>query len=122
MARRKKSTFERLSSGPLNRKQRRDLGRRLASGDPGLTILHANAGGIDVGNESHFVAVPPDRDPNSVRETAGQEQAKSLTAKHRNAISKGQKSRWKKQRQPQSPMPPLPEQPEESIARKWTSY
>ena len=33
-------------------------------------------------------------------ETAGQEQAKSLTAKHRNAISKGQKSRWKKQRQP----------------------
>ena len=68
MARRKKSTFERLSSGPLNRKQRRDLGRRLASGDPGLTILHANAGGIDVGNESHFVAVPPDRDPNSVRE------------------------------------------------------
>jgi hypothetical protein len=49
-------------------------------------------------------------------ETAGQEQAKSLTAKHRNAISKGQKSRWKKPRQPQSPMPPLPAQPEESIA------
>ena len=29
----------------------------------GLTIVHPNAGGIDVGNESHFVAVPPDRDP-----------------------------------------------------------
>jgi hypothetical protein len=67
MARRKKSTFERLSSGPLNRKQRRDLGRRLVSDDPGLRIIHAN-GGIDVGNESHFVAVPPDRDPQPVRE------------------------------------------------------
>jgi hypothetical protein len=33
----------------------RDLGRRLASNDPGLTIVHPNAGGIDVGNESHSV-------------------------------------------------------------------
>jgi transposase len=68
MAKRKKSTFERLSSGAMNRKQRRDLGRRLAGNDPGLTIVHPNAGGIDVGNESHFVAVPPDRDPNPVQE------------------------------------------------------
>jgi hypothetical protein len=68
MAKRKKSTFERLSSGPLNRKQRRELGRRLVSDDPGLSIIHPNAGGIDVGNESHFVAVPPDRDEQSVRE------------------------------------------------------
>lgn len=52
----------------MNRKQRRDLGRRLAGNDPGLTIVHPNAGGIDVGNESHFVAVPPDRDPNPVQE------------------------------------------------------
>lgn len=52
----------------MNRKQRRDLGRRLASNDPGLTVVHPNAGGIDVGNESHFVAVPPDRDPNPVQE------------------------------------------------------
>ena len=52
----------------MNRKQRRDLGRRLASSDPGLTIVHSNAGGIDVGNESHFVAVPPDRDANAVQE------------------------------------------------------
>ena len=42
--------------------------RRLAGNDPGLTIVHPNAGGIDVGNESHFVAVPPDRDPNPVQE------------------------------------------------------
>jgi transposase len=68
MAKRKKSTFERLSSGSLNHKQRRELGRRLVSDDPGLTIIHPNAGGIDVGNESHFVAVPPDRDPQPVRE------------------------------------------------------
>ena len=52
----------------MNRQQRRDLGRRLAGNDPGLTIVHSNAGGIDVGNESHFVAVPPDRDPNPVQE------------------------------------------------------
>src|ERR1700691_5889474 len=68
MAKRKKSTFERLSSGGMNRKQRRNLARRLAGNDPGLTIIHSNAGGIDVGNESHFVAVPPDRDANPVQE------------------------------------------------------
>jgi transposase len=68
MARGKRSTFERLTSKRLNRKQRRDLGRRLANQDPGLTIVHGNAGGIDVGNESHFAAVPPDRDPNPVQE------------------------------------------------------
>ena len=65
---RKKSTFERLRRGELNRKQRRNLARRLAGNDPGLTIIHSNAGGIDVGNESHFVAVPPDRDANPVQE------------------------------------------------------
>src|SRR4029077_16860431 len=68
MAKRRMSTFERLESGRLNRKQRRELGRQGAVADPGLTIVHANAGGIDVGNESHYVAVPPDRDPNPVRE------------------------------------------------------
>ena len=68
MAKRKMSTFERLSTGRMNRAQRRELGRRVAASDPGLTIVHPNAGGIDVGNESHFVAVPPDRDANPVRE------------------------------------------------------
>ena len=48
MAKRKQSTFERLTKGPLNRKQRRELGRRLVSDDPGLRIVHPNAGGIDV--------------------------------------------------------------------------
>src|SRR5713101_9131803 len=68
MAKRKKSTFERLTNGPLNRKQRRELGRRLVSDDSGLRIIHPNAGGIDVGNESHFAAVPADRDAQPVQE------------------------------------------------------
>ena len=68
MTKRRMSTFERLESGRLNRKQRRVLERQVAAADPGLTIVHTNAGGIDVGNESHYVAVPSDRDPNPVRE------------------------------------------------------
>lgn len=63
MGKARQSTFERL-----NRRERRNLRRRLFSPDPGLTIVHPNAGGIDVGNESHFVAVPPDRDRCPVQE------------------------------------------------------
>jgi transposase len=33
-----------------------------------LTLTHPNAAGIDIGSASHFVAVPPDRDDNPVRE------------------------------------------------------
>jgi transposase len=51
----------------LNRKQRRELARRLQSADPGLDIIHPNAAGIDVGNSTHYVAVRPDRDPEPVR-------------------------------------------------------
>ena len=69
MARRKLSTFERLQRGErLNRKQRREVQRRLNLDDPGLDIIHRDAAGIDVGNESHFVAVPPDRDSQAIRE------------------------------------------------------
>jgi len=68
MTRRKQSTFQRLSLDRLNRRQRRDLGRRLESTDPGLSIVHSNAGGIDVGNEKHFVAVPANRDSSPVQE------------------------------------------------------
>jgi transposase len=66
---RKRSVFERLS-GPMNRKQRRELGRQLQLGtvDPGLTIVNPNAGAIDLGNGSHFVSVPSDRDTNPVQE------------------------------------------------------
>ena len=68
MAKTKLSTFERLTKGQLNRKQRKELGRRLFSANPGLEIVHPNAAGIDVGNQSHFVAVAPTCDPLPVRE------------------------------------------------------
>ncbi len=51
----------------LNRKQRKELRRRLRSEDPGLEVIHPHAAGIDVGNSTHYVAVRPDRDPESVR-------------------------------------------------------
>ena len=68
MANRKQSTFERLSSGHLNRQQRKELARKLTAEHPGLEIVNRNVAGIDVGNESHYVAVGPDRDPQPVRE------------------------------------------------------
>ena len=68
MAQRKKTTFQRLNEDRLNRKQRRELARKLSAEDPGLEIVHRNVAGIDVGNESHFVALPPGRDPQPVQE------------------------------------------------------
>jgi hypothetical protein len=32
-----------------------------------LEVIHPNAAGIDIGNESHYVAVPPARDSQPVR-------------------------------------------------------
>ena len=61
MAKRKMSTFERLHSGKLNRRRRKELQQRLGAENPGLEIVHPDAAGTDVGNASHFVAVPPDR-------------------------------------------------------------
>ena len=68
MTKHKLSTFERLWSGRLGRKERRELERRLKSADPRLPVIHADAAGIDVGNESHFVSVPEERDAQPVRE------------------------------------------------------
>ena len=34
----------------------------------GLEVAHPNAAGIDIASASHFVAVPPDRDDEPVRE------------------------------------------------------
>lgn len=62
----KESAYERLKRG--NRKQRKDLQRQLYAENPGLDVVHPNAAGIDIGNESHFVAVPPGRDAEPVRE------------------------------------------------------
>jgi len=50
-----------------NRKEKKEWTRRLQSEDPGLEVVHPHAAGIDVGNSAHYVAVRPDRDPESVR-------------------------------------------------------
>jgi transposase len=68
MATRKMSTFARLQHGKMNRKQRRELKRQINSEASTLEVVHPNAAGIDIGNESHFVAIPPDRDPVPIRE------------------------------------------------------
>jgi transposase len=69
MAKRKKSTFERLGKGErLSRQQRKELQQQLHAADPGLQNVHPDAAGIDVGNQSHFVAVPAGRDAQPVQE------------------------------------------------------
>ena len=50
-----------------NRKERKELARRLRSEDPGLAVVHPHAAGIDVGNGAHYVAVALDRDSHPVR-------------------------------------------------------
>ena len=51
----------------MNRNQRRDTLRKIQSGDLSLEVVHPAAAGIDIGNESHYVAVPPNRDREAVR-------------------------------------------------------
>jgi hypothetical protein len=51
----------------LNRKQRREMTRKIQSEDLSLEVVHPDAAGIDIGNESHYVAVPPTRDGQPVR-------------------------------------------------------
>src|SRR5258708_12429140 len=51
----------------MNRKQRREMTRKIQSEDLSLEVVHPHAAGIDIGNESHYVAVPPTRDSQPVR-------------------------------------------------------
>jgi transposase len=51
----------------MNRKQRREMMRKIQSADLSLEVVHPDASGIDIGNESHYVAVLPDRDSQPVR-------------------------------------------------------
>src|SRR5216684_1768367 len=51
----------------MNRQQRRDMMRKMQSDDLSLEVVHPDAAGIDIGNESHYVAVPPTRDSQPVR-------------------------------------------------------
>src|ERR1700722_5502077 len=51
----------------MNRKQRREMTRKIQSADISLEVVHPDAAGIDIGNESHYVAAPPTRDSEPVR-------------------------------------------------------
>src|SRR5215472_72055 len=51
----------------MNRKQRREMLRRIQSEDLSLEVVHPDAAGIDIGNESHYVAVASTRDSQPVR-------------------------------------------------------
>src|SRR3981081_1167858 len=51
----------------MNRKQRREIMRKIQSEDLSLEVVHPHAAGIDIGNESHYVAVPSTRDSQPVR-------------------------------------------------------
>jgi transposase len=51
----------------MNRRQRRETMRKIQSEDLSLEVVHPDAAGIDIGNESHYVAVPPSRDSQPVR-------------------------------------------------------
>src|SRR5215471_19320116 len=51
----------------MNRQQRRAMMRKLQSEDLSLEVVHPQAAGIDIGNVSHYVAVPVSLDPQPVR-------------------------------------------------------
>ena len=69
MAKRKRSTFERLQRGErLSRRERKQIERQLQAEEPGWEIVHRKVAGIDVGNESHFVAVDARQADPPVRE------------------------------------------------------
>jgi hypothetical protein len=55
------------NSHQMNRNQRREMTRKIQSEDLSLEVVHPDAAGIDIGNESHYVVVPPTRDSQPVR-------------------------------------------------------
>ena len=57
-----------ISWNEMNRKQRREMQRKIQSNELNLEIVHPHAAGIDIGNACHYVAVPPSRDPDPVRD------------------------------------------------------
>jgi transposase len=65
----KKASYRPTASNwhEMNRKQRREMTRKIQSEDLRLEVVHPDAAGIDIGNESHYVAVPPTRDSPPVR-------------------------------------------------------
>jgi Transposase IS116/IS110/IS902 family./Transposase. len=62
-----RTTTESSKGKRLSRKQRKELGRQIWSGSPGLEVVHRDAAGIDIGSRQHYVAVGPDRASQPVR-------------------------------------------------------
>ncbi len=58
---------QRMMEQPLAQRNR-TLSLKPGKSRQALTITHLDAAGIDIGSASHFVAVPPDRDDEPVRE------------------------------------------------------
>ena len=54
----------------MNRKQRREMQRKIHSEDLSLEVMNPDAAGIDIGNEAHYVAVPSNRSSEPVRRFA----------------------------------------------------
>src|SRR6516162_1093718 len=52
----------------MNRKQRREMMRKIQAEGLSLEVMHPDAAGIDIGNEAHYVAVPPARDSQPIRQ------------------------------------------------------
>jgi transposase len=51
----------------MNRQQRREVMRKIQAQDLSLEVVHPDAAGIDIGNESHYAAVPSTRESAPVR-------------------------------------------------------
>jgi transposase len=60
---------QRMMEQPVAQRNR-TLSLKPGKSRQALTITHPSAAGIDIGSVSHFVAVPPDRDDQPVREFA----------------------------------------------------
>ena len=54
----------------MNRRHKKKAGNEQQDWSVNLDVVHPNAAGIDIGNESHYVAVPRDRDAEPVRQFA----------------------------------------------------
>ena len=67
MTKRKKELLSPPDVEKLTRSQRRELGRRIWSREPGLEAVHPDAAGIDIGSREQYAAVPPERDAEPVR-------------------------------------------------------
>ena len=54
----------------MSQKRRKQIRSGQSEWNLNLEVVHPNAAGIDIGNESHYVAIASNRDPNPVRQFA----------------------------------------------------